>query len=107
MPIEDTSADRREFMLRVLRLGGLGAATLGAGAWLHRRSARPTESAVLLADRRAGIPNDPTLPELVVVQGGEPEPMARRAVAELGGIRRFVARGDVVVVKPNIGWDRG
>ena len=30
----------------------------------------------------------------------------RRALDELGGIRRFVARGDVVVVKPNIGWDR-
>ncbi len=106
MPIEDPNADRREFMLRVLRLGGLGAATLGAGAWLHGRSRRPAESAVLVAERRAGIPNDPALPEMVVVQGGEPEPMARRAVAELGGMRRFIARGDVVVVKPNIGWDR-
>ena len=59
-----------------------------------------------MADRRAGVPSDPSLPEMVVVQGGEPDPMVRRAVAELGGIRRFIARGDVVVVKPNIGWDR-
>ncbi len=107
MPIDATAQDRREFMLRVLRLGGLSAATLGAGAWLHGRSGRPAESAVLVADPRAGIPGDPALPEMVVVQGGEPGPMARLAVAELGGIRRFVARGDVVVVKPNIGWDRG
>jgi len=27
-------------------------------------------------------------------------------VEALGGIRRFIAKGDVVVVKPNIGWDR-
>jgi len=27
-------------------------------------------------------------------------------VAELGGMGRFVSRGDIVVVKPNIGWDR-
>jgi uncharacterized protein (DUF362 family) len=107
MSVDASAADRREFMVRVLRLGGLSAVTLGAGAWLHARSERPAESAVLAADRRAGIPNDPTLPELVVVQGGAPDVLARRAVAELGGIHRFIARGDVVVVKPNIGWDRG
>jgi uncharacterized protein (DUF362 family) len=31
---------------------------------------------------------------------------ARRAVDSLGGIRAFVSRGDVVILKPNIGWDR-
>jgi len=30
----------------------------------------------------------------------------RKAVAALGGIAAFVSRGDVVVLKPNIGWDR-
>lgn len=29
-----------------------------------------------------------------------------RAVDALGGMKRFVSRGDRVVVKPNIGWDR-
>jgi uncharacterized protein (DUF362 family) len=100
------AADRREFMLRVLRLGGLSAATIGAGAWLHHRSARPKESEVLVADRRTGIPADPSLPDMVVVQGESPEALVQRAVNELGGMRRFIARGDVVVVKPNIGWDR-
>ena len=99
-------ADRREFLLRVLRLGGLAAGTTGLGAWLHARSSRPSGPAVVLADRRTGVPADPTLPEIVVVQGESPSVLARRALDELGGIRRFVARGDVVVVKPNIGWDR-
>ncbi len=102
-----SAADRREFMLRVLRLGGLSAATAAAGTWLNSRSGRPMESAVLYADRRAGVPDDPNRPEMVVVQGGSPETLVRRALEELGGIRRFVARGDVVAVKPNIGWDRG
>lgn len=35
-----------------------------------------------------------------------PEQLVRRAVGAMGGIGRFVSRGDVVVVKPNIGWDR-
>ena len=32
--------------------------------------------------------------------------LTRQAVDALGGMRRFVSRGDVVWVKPNIGWDR-
>jgi uncharacterized protein (DUF362 family) len=30
----------------------------------------------------------------------------KRAIAAVGGIGAFVSRGDVVVLKPNIGWDR-
>jgi uncharacterized protein (DUF362 family) len=100
------AADRREFMLRVLRLGGLSAATVGSAAWLNWRSQRPRESEILVADPRTGVPADPSLPEMVVAQGESPEALVRRAVEELGGMRRFVARGDIVVVKPNIGWDR-
>lgn len=106
MASDSPAADRREFMLRVLRLGGLSAATIGAGAWLGFRSDRPKESEVLVADRRTGVPADPTLPDMVVAQGESPEVLVRRAVDALGGMRRFIARGDVVVVKPNIGWDR-
>jgi len=45
-------------------------------------------------------------PGLAVVHGPSPERIVRAAVAALGGIRQFIAKGDVVVVKPNIGWDR-
>ena len=44
--------------------------------------------------------------DLVVARGPSPEKITRAAVDGLGGIRRFISRGDVVVVKPNIGWDR-
>lgn len=45
-------------------------------------------------------------PDLALVQGDDPARIAREAVSALGGIGRFVAKGDVVVIKPNIGWDR-
>jgi uncharacterized protein (DUF362 family) len=32
--------------------------------------------------------------------------LVRAAVAALGGMGRFVSRDDIVVVKPNVGWDR-
>ena len=35
-----------------------------------------------------------------------PEQLVARALDALGGMKKFVSRGDVVVVKPNIGWDR-
>lgn len=46
------------------------------------------------------------LPDLAVVQGESPGQITKEAVSLLGGIQRFVSKGDVVLVKPNIGWDR-
>lgn len=44
--------------------------------------------------------------EVIQVKGTSPYEITRRAVAELGGMKRFISRGDVVMVKPNIGWNR-
>ena len=44
--------------------------------------------------------------DIVVARGSSPSKIVRSAVEGLGGIRKFIARGDIVVVKPNIGWDR-
>ncbi len=48
----------------------------------------------------------PGPPDLAVIQGNSPADIARAAVEALGGMNRFVSRGDVVLIKPNIGWDR-
>jgi uncharacterized protein (DUF362 family) len=45
-------------------------------------------------------------PDMVAVMGGEPEVMLNKALETLGGIGQFVKKGQKVVVKPNIGWDR-
>jgi len=45
-------------------------------------------------------------PELAVRKGGDIPVLVRESVAALGGMGRFIKPGDVVVVKPNIGWDR-
>jgi len=49
---------------------------------------------------------DDKRPIVAVAQKGTPEAMARASVLALGGMGKFVKKGDVVVVKPNIGWDR-
>ncbi|MCP4115535.1 MAG: DUF362 domain-containing protein [Desulfobacteraceae bacterium] len=48
-----------------------------------------------------GTPSD-----LVAVKNGEPGAMFDAAIARAGGMGRFVRRGQTVVVKPNIGWNR-
>lgn len=44
--------------------------------------------------------------DLALVQNGDPAALVQKAIETLGGISRFVKKGNVVVVKPNIGWDR-
>ena len=45
-------------------------------------------------------------PDLVAVLGGEPDVMFQKAITELGGMSKFVKKGQKVVIKPNIGWDK-
>jgi uncharacterized protein (DUF362 family) len=46
------------------------------------------------------------LHDIVAVKGGDPYQNTVKAVEQMGGIGRFVKKGDVVVVKPNMAWDR-
>ncbi len=43
--------------------------------------------------------------DLVAVKGGEPGTMFDQAIQSLGGIEKYVKKGQSVVVKPNLGWD--
>ncbi|MDR3059604.1 MAG: DUF362 domain-containing protein [Dysgonomonas sp.] len=44
--------------------------------------------------------------DMVAVMGGEPDMMFRKAIAEIGGMGKYIKKGAKVVVKPNIGWDK-
>jgi uncharacterized protein (DUF362 family) len=46
------------------------------------------------------------MPDLVVAHGASPEKIVMAAIDAMGGIKKFISRGDIVVIKPNIGWDR-
>ncbi len=45
-------------------------------------------------------------PDLVVAKGASTPQVVRSAMDAMGGMKRFISKGDVVVLKPNIGWDR-
>ncbi len=43
--------------------------------------------------------------DLAAVKGGEPAKMFDLAIDAFGGMKKYVAKNQTVVVKPNIGWD--
>ncbi|MCK4754259.1 MAG: DUF362 domain-containing protein [Calditrichia bacterium] len=47
-----------------------------------------------------------TLPDAVRVDNGEPAQLFNQAILGLGGMKQFISQGDIVVIKPNIGWAR-
>jgi len=50
-----------------------------------------------------------TVPEaydMVAIMGGKPEAMFDLGIQDLGGMGMFVKKGQKVLIKPNIGWDR-
>ena len=89
---------RREFMVgSAAGLLALGAGPLGATQLLAAQD-KPADMAI---SRWTG-PKELDAAELkrAAVQ------LTEKAMAAIGGIGRFVKKGDVVWVKPNIGWDR-
>ncbi len=105
----DDQPTRRELLLR---LAAAGTALAGAGLVTALRWDRGLVGST--APVGARLVRDFTLPapehgrpQMAIAKSHtEPEELVRRAVQALGGMKAFISRGDIVAVKPNIGWDR-
>jgi uncharacterized protein (DUF362 family) len=87
--------DRREF-LKTLAAAGALVTVKSSGMMDVMASTVPSGSQAAAADNA----------DLAAVMNGEPAQMLEAAMKELGGIERFIKKGDKIVIKPNIGWDR-
>jgi len=100
---------RRDFLKRVGAAGAVmgGAALVGVARWEHGApGASGLRGARIARDYRV-VEAAPEGVDFAVAQNdADAAALVRKAVEALGGMKRFVGRGDVVVVKPNIGWDR-
>jgi uncharacterized protein (DUF362 family) len=43
--------------------------------------------------------------DIVAIKGGEPDIMLRKAIEAMGGLGKYIKKGQKVLIKPNIGWD--
>jgi uncharacterized protein (DUF362 family) len=83
--------NRREFIKRSAAMG------IGAGLLFLPKGLRFSSSLALAED----------YPDLVAVKGGKPEAMFERGIKAVGGMGRFVKKGQSVLLKPNMSWDAG
>ncbi len=97
---------RRDFVKLTLRAGA-GAFAVGSfGYLLHNRSDVGSELSRGEWIRDYTVGGSDLLPEMVIVKGNSPGKLVRAAIDSLGGMGRFVSKGDIVGVKPNMAWDR-
>jgi uncharacterized protein (DUF362 family) len=96
--------DRRAF-LRLLAGASLGTAGISAiYALFHNRSLGRTRDGLILRDFRSGL--EPDLPVMAVAHHEDVTAAISGAIDALGGMRQFVKAGDIVLLKPNVGFDR-
>lgn len=99
---------RREFMWRAGATGALiaGAAAAGWKLWQPQHFIPGFEPEKGLSLPSYAIEASKTLPSLAIAHGKEHEATMRAAFGALGGIDRFIKKGDVVMIKPNVAFDR-
>ena len=111
---------RRDMLLRTgAALGVLaGSAAIGRAAWDKggfgvggAEGARQVRDFRVASARKETQFAELAIARSPVAKSAEELPLSanqlvRNALDALGGLGRFVSRGDIVVVKPNIGWDR-
>ncbi len=104
----EPSVSRREFLMR---LGITGALVAGAGAagyklWQPKHFVPGFEKEKGLQLKSYAPDPSKLLPSLSIAHGTEHEKTIRAALGALGGMERFVKHGDVVMIKPNVAFDR-
>lgn len=98
---------RREALGALALTAGLGGAAVIWGITFYepRRFARPKKSKLrIVPDFSVKMPT--TSPQMVVARGPNPAANVRAAVERMGGMGRFVKKGERVLLKPNAAWDR-
>ncbi len=87
-------------------LGALGAGAVAAYEGYSRgiifRSGEGSDHAI--KDYRVTLPD--AVPRLVIARGKNPAANVAAALSRMGGMERFVAKGEVVLVKPNAAFNR-
>lgn len=98
---------RREFWLRIGAVAGVGgAATLFATLRRDPDGHRsvPVERPMTLRDYRMEKPTG--APDVAIGRGDDARTRLRAALDVVGGLAHYVKPGDIVLVKPNVAFDR-
>jgi len=98
--------DRRGFIKKMAAAGGViaGAGILG-GIFYSNKPVRG-EKEKIFTFKTYRITESARYPSFVTAKGMDVEKALSAAIDKLGGITRFINKGEKVLIKPNVGWDR-
>ena len=100
----ETETERRA-ILRVGLTAAIACGAVGLGLGLRAREGHG-KGKVLPKLRDHRVEKVAGAVEMAIARGPDAATNVRRAVTAVGGMGRFVKKGDRVVIKPNIGWNR-
>jgi uncharacterized protein (DUF362 family) len=99
-PAQHPELDRREFLARAAKAAAAAAAVAAVGLWRHDLigpAAHPAAETVTLPDFSLASAGR----KLSIITGSDRAKTVSRALQALGGIEKFIQRGDRVVLKVN------
>lgn len=107
-PEPSDSISRRDFLIRA---GAAGALMAGSGLaalklWQPKHFVPGFQEQKGLQLPSYAIDSGKTLPSMAIAHGNQHEPTIRAAIGALGGMERFIKHGDIVMLKPNVAFDR-
>lgn len=108
--------ERRAFLRGAAGLGGVAAAasylSLAPPSWPlslndpDGERGKPVTPVRRLPEGGFKVADQASVADLGVAHGTSVREMMRAAIAAIGGIERYIAKGDVVVLKPNVAFER-
>lgn len=102
----DEKIRRRDFVSLAGKATLLTALFGGGGYLLSQNKYTAPARKALNVDADHSIAADDVWPDVAAVTATDYRQATAAALGLIGGIERFISRGDVVTIKPNVGWDR-
>lgn len=113
---EHVRIERRALLKGAVGIGGAAAAaayfSMAPPTWPlslndpDGERGKPQAPVRRLPEGGFAVPDRASVADLGVAHGSNLEAMLRAAVGAIGGIERFIEKGDVVVIKPNVAFER-
>jgi uncharacterized protein (DUF362 family) len=104
--LQEDKLKRRDF-IKLAGKASLVTAVFGTGGYiLSKNEYEPRAGKALTSNGDKSLLENTEFPDVASIQSKNHREAAATAIGLLGGMSRFVSRGDKVTIKPNIGWDR-
>jgi uncharacterized protein (DUF362 family) len=97
--------NRRDFLIKSARATAAAAVVGGAGLYFHNRESISVAKPLAVA-KNFTVATDKNLPAVTLAKSEDHVAALHASLDAIGGIERFVQKGERVTIKPNIGWDR-